>query len=182
MIIESPYRALVGPLLTLHRRGRQAAPGRHDHGRAAGVHRAPLVGAPAAQPDGAADQGGAPLPPRHGRDQRARITWSARRVAEDVDQEIRSPFHRPLVTHCRGGRHAQRRRSLSARWSRPFRDVDAPRPDATAVGHAGKVYSPQIAPESGRRRRPRAVRHSAQSLCLKNRPACSERAPPVAAR
>ncbi len=71
ILIESPYRALIGPLDELSGRGREATAGRHHHRRPAGIRRAPSLGAHPAQPDRPAPQSRAPLPPRHRRDQRA---------------------------------------------------------------------------------------------------------------
>ena len=69
-IIESPYRALVGPLLSYIDEIDKQRPDDTLTVVLPEFVRAPLVGAPAAQPDGAAAQGGAALPPGHRRDQR----------------------------------------------------------------------------------------------------------------
>ena len=55
----------------LHRRAQGQQPARHHHRRAAGVRAGALVGAPAAQPDRAAPQGGAAVPPGRGGRERA---------------------------------------------------------------------------------------------------------------
>ena len=60
-----------GTAARLSRRDRPATTRRHPDRRPPRVHRPPLVGADPAQPDRPADQGGAPLPARHGGHQRA---------------------------------------------------------------------------------------------------------------
>ncbi len=60
-----------GAAACLSGRDRPATSRRHPDRRPARVHRPPLVGADPAQPDRPAHQGGAALPARHGRDQRA---------------------------------------------------------------------------------------------------------------
>ena len=70
VIIESPFRSLTGPLLAYIDALRRAI--RSDTITVVlPEYVPPLVGAPAAQPDGAAAQGGAAVPPGRGRHERA---------------------------------------------------------------------------------------------------------------
>lgn len=69
VIIESPYRSLVGPLLSYLDELHKQVPRHHAHGGAAGVCAAPLVGADSAQPDRRITA--AALPAGHDCDQRA---------------------------------------------------------------------------------------------------------------
>ena len=79
VILESPYRALLAPLLAYidATESEDAAPA--DHRRPGRVRAAPLVGVPAAQPDGAAAQAAALLPAEHGGRRRARSTCASPR-------------------------------------------------------------------------------------------------------
>ncbi len=123
VIIESPYRSLVGPLLVLSRRDRPATSRRHPDRRPPRVHRPPLVGADPAQPDRPADQGGAPLPARHGRHQRAVPPGAARGVAT-IRYRKRSSAGVQRVGSTPAWSRAARSREPAApgspcRWNRP---------------------------------------------------------------
>ena len=116
VVVESPYRALVGPLLALH--GRPAGPGSRPPGAGRPVRggAAPLVGEPAAQPDRPAPEaptlqppehhrGRRPLPPAHRRVVAPTAGWrnrpriSPRRGAPDRTGP-RSPVRPPREDPC----------------------------------------------------------------------------------
>ena len=71
VVLESPYRSLMEPLLEYIEQLRRERSGRLRHRHPAGVRAAPAVASPPAQPARAADQGGAPLQAEHRRHERA---------------------------------------------------------------------------------------------------------------
>ena len=70
VVLDSPYRSLMEPLLEYIEEVERGAAGRLRDRRAARVRARPLVAPPAAQPARAAHQGRAALPAEHGRHQR----------------------------------------------------------------------------------------------------------------
>ena len=120
VVVESPYRALVGPRRDLPRRARArlaAGPGgADDDRRAARVRRPPLVGPAALQPGGQAPEGGARGPRAHG--DRGRPVPAERAPRASAGPSPRRP------TRSRGSRPWQRH-PRRARWYRGRAD-DAP--------------------------------------------------------
>ena len=102
VVLESPYRSLMEPLLEYIEHVEHERPERLRHGRAAGVRAGAVVASSVPQPAGAADQGRAALQAEHRRHKRAVSSLVRRRMSLSSRRSQRSsPVGRwpPLRRH-----------------------------------------------------------------------------------